>query len=108
MSVESAKEFILRVGTDEEFRERIANASSPEEGKRIAQEAGYDFTDEDYQTATSQIIESESPEGELSDEQLESVAGGVLNWSGIQSQLIAAYGVVWSGGWQSWLKGFRA
>lgn len=33
MSVESAKEFLVRLGTDETFRNQIVNASSVEDSK---------------------------------------------------------------------------
>lgn len=105
MSVESAKEFLLRLGTDETFREQIANAPSVEDSKRIAQEAGYNFTDEDYQVATSQILESASTENELSDEQLESVAGGALNFGRLPGLVQPLYGVVWSRDWLTRLGG---
>ena len=59
MSIESARDFIERVKTDEEFAKRIAGAKSREERADIAKAEGFDFMPE-----------------ELSDEELDAVAGG--------------------------------
>ena len=47
MSIESARGFVERMKTDGEFRNRVAEAESPEIRARILKYEGYDFTDEE-------------------------------------------------------------
>lgn len=70
MSIESAKAFIEKVRTDEEFAKSVEGASSREERLKIAKAAGFTFTPEDLMSVTH----------ELPIEELESVAGG--SWCG--------------------------
>lgn len=91
MSVENAKSFYIRVTTDEEFRNQLEQTATAEERQQILQEAGYEFTSEEWETAKEQILAaSESQEGELSDAELTSISGGILGFP----QNVAAYGVV--------------
>ncbi|HUC35898.1 MAG TPA: Nif11-like leader peptide family RiPP precursor [Acidimicrobiales bacterium] len=72
MSQEAAKAFAERLKTDEAFTEELAKASTPEERLRRANEAGYEVTADDIDAIRSDLgIE------ELSDEDLEKVAGGL-------------------------------
>lgn len=88
MTVESAKEFYLRMGTDEAFMAQLDSAS-PEERINIAREAGYDFTEKDFEAATVQVLESD----ELSEDELETVAGGVVDFARLNiTGLAARYG----------------
>ena len=70
MSIESARAFVERVKTDEEFAKRVTGAASREERLEISKSEGFDFTPEELKTVT----------GELSVEELETVAGG--KWCG--------------------------
>jgi len=47
MSIESAKAFVERMKTNGEFRNRVAEAESPEARARILKYEGFDFTDEE-------------------------------------------------------------
>ena len=67
MSVESAKAYIEKVKTDEEFRNKIAATTDKEERAAILKAEGFDFTEEDVNAISSD---------ELSDEELDKVAGG--------------------------------
>ena len=66
MTMESAKAFVERVKTDEAFAKRVSGAASREERAEIAKAEGFDFTREELKTVT----------GELSVDELETVAGG--------------------------------
>ena len=70
MSTESAKAFVERVKTDEDFAKRVAEAASREERAEIVKAEGFDFTAEELKELTN----------ELSVEDLEAVAGG--SWCG--------------------------
>ena len=69
MSLESAKAFIARFKTDEEFRNSLKDANE-EQAKAILKQAGFEFTQAEYDEATA----------ELSDEDLKMVSGGHCPW----------------------------
>ncbi len=69
MSIESAKKFIETVKADKGLYDRVYQASSQDEGLQIAREAGYTFTLDEWVSA----------KGELTDDELEHVAGGGLS-----------------------------
>lgn len=72
MSQESAKAFYEKLQQDEELAHKVQNLKNQEAIKEyIKNELGYDFTLEEIQ----QVIFENNPE--LSDEELEAVAGGV-------------------------------
>ena len=66
MSIESAKEFLEKVKSDEDFSKKVGEKAAPEERMEYIKTAGFDFTKEELDTVTS----------ELSVEQLEEVSGG--------------------------------
>ncbi len=84
MSIESAKTFYQRVTTDEAFRTQIESYPT-EERATVLREAGYDFTQEEWEAASAEILQTTSSEGELNEAQLEAIAGGV--------KAIALYGL---------------
>ncbi len=67
MSLESARAFVDRFKKDEEFRQSLQDADQ-EKVRAILEAEGFEFTEEEYDTARS----------ELSDEELDAVAGGGL------------------------------
>ena len=71
MSIESAKAFIERMKTDEEFNNRVSTAKDKEARMALVKAEGFDFTKEEI----GSLID------ELDDEQLDAVAGGVAGWT---------------------------
>lgn len=71
MSVEQAKAFIEKLDNDKAFRSRVAKAESDEARLELAKAAGFDFTAEDLAAAIDEFSSEE-----LSEEDLEAVAGG--------------------------------
>ena len=67
MSVEDAKKFIQEAIGNDELRKALADAPSREARKKIAEDRGFSFTSEEFQTAREET---------LSDEDLDSVSGG--------------------------------
>lgn len=95
MSIESAKEFYNRVATDPSLRAQIESSSS-EERITLLQGLGYNFTQEEWEAATAEILETASIDEELNEIELEAVAGGITNWiRGIFPGVIALYGVIY-------------
>ncbi|MDW7650929.1 MAG: Nif11-like leader peptide family RiPP precursor [Bacillota bacterium] len=70
MSIESAKSYVERLKTDEDFSECILNAENADARKKIVQVEGFNFTKEDIDAVVSM----------LSDEELSDVTRGP--WSG--------------------------
>ena len=66
MSIESAKAFLERVENDENFRNSVGEITTTEQRMKFVKGAGFDFTKE----------EINSIKAELSDEDLDKVAGG--------------------------------
>ena len=58
MSIESAKAFIGRMKADGEFRNRVAEAESPEVRARILKYEGFDFTDEELDSLRNEVTKS--------------------------------------------------
>ncbi len=83
MFLESVMRFYKSLVKDKDFRNQLETASNPEECSKIMQEAGYDFTQEEFETATAQILENNGLRDlddsfrELSEEELELAFGGV-------------------------------
>lgn len=69
MSVESAKEFVARLKTDEVFCQKVKACKDAEERMTFVKEAGFSFTAEEIKEV----------DGQLSDDELDAVAGGD-NW----------------------------
>ena len=81
MTVTAVQEFLTKVGEDEALQGELATALDAENDRQavteLADSKGYDFTPEEL-WAEVQKRQAEAPEGagELSDEDLEAVAGG--------------------------------
>ncbi|MEH1938143.1 MAG: Nif11-like leader peptide family natural product precursor [Nostoc sp.] len=79
MSIENVQAFYVRVANDETFRAQLQDIPSKDEASRIVNDAGYDFTQEEFEEYTTQLLESTTSEGELRDlneKELETVFGG--------------------------------
>ena len=66
MSLESAKAFIEKMETDEDLRRKVNECKDQEGRKALVKSEGFDFTGDDLKLAV----------GELSEEDLEGIAGG--------------------------------
>ena len=71
MSTESVREFFLAVSADSGLKQKLTAATDSVNFVQIAQESGYSFSLEDLQTYIAQ-----HNNGELSEDELEAVAGG--------------------------------
>jgi predicted ribosomally synthesized peptide with nif11-like leader len=81
MSIENVKAFYQRVANDSAFSERLKNSKSKNECSQIAKEAGYDFTREEYEEFTAQLLELKTIDSEfreLDREELAVIFGGMI------------------------------
>ena len=76
MSVENVKAFMEKLNSDETFRNRITEASDDDARLQMAHEAGYEFTVAEYNNIVTKM--AGAADEELSEEQLETVAGGAM------------------------------
>ncbi|MGE4267238.1 MAG: Nif11-like leader peptide family RiPP precursor [Deferribacterales bacterium] len=82
MSIENVKAFFSRLETDEDFRSELVQHKSlekenPDSVFKAAGDVGYPFTKEEFELAKNEINNIE-----LTDDQLQKVAGGIPLISG--------------------------
>ena len=74
MSVQDAKNFLKKYSKDGDFRSKLEAAASDDDRKKMAKDAGFDFTQ-------AELKEVMGASAELSDDDLEKVAGGrTVEW----------------------------
>ena len=78
MSKEQLKALFEKVASDTELSDKIGAATTAEAVIEIAKAAGFSITSEDIQLLLSLLSEVSEEEEELTDDDLENVAGG---WS---------------------------
>ena len=71
MSEEQLNAFLEKVKADTSLQQKLKTAASPEAAIEIAKAAGFSITSADIQSMQSATVE-------LSDEELEDVAGGIF------------------------------
>ena len=79
MSLEQTKAFYQRIASDETFRSQFQNLESHEEFYNLAKQADYEFSEQEFETYTHQLLEAESLEDaiqDLNEEELVSILGG--------------------------------
>jgi predicted ribosomally synthesized peptide with nif11-like leader len=79
MSLANVQAFYQRLANDEAFRSQIQNVQSKEECSQIVKAAGYNFTLQEYEEYTAQLLDSDGTAEELQDlneRELEAVFGG--------------------------------
>ncbi len=59
MSIENAKAFVERMKTDENFRKKVGEKSSPDDRMKFAKESGYDFSKDELEQVKSELSEDE-------------------------------------------------
>lgn len=95
MSLENVQSFYTRLANDESFRTQMQSVNSKDECSQVVQAAGYDFTQEEFEEYTGQLLES-IPESELQDldeQELEAVVGGTIFNFFIRPGYILHYGI---------------
>jgi predicted ribosomally synthesized peptide with nif11-like leader len=81
MSLEDVKAFYQRLGTDEAFRTQIQGVNSKDECSQMVKRAGYDFTQEELEEYTAELLELSADEDELADldeKELATIFGGMI------------------------------
>lgn len=79
MSIESAEAFVKKMREDMEFRESILATKTDEERRAAVEEAGFEFTEDEFKQVREACIEEAKEKGLLSENDLEKVAGGGIS-----------------------------
>ncbi|MDD2901329.1 MAG: Nif11-like leader peptide family natural product precursor [Syntrophales bacterium] len=74
MSIQSARDFLQRIETDQPLQERLEAAADLEARRQIIRAAGFDFTLDEFKEATRELAAAAGRE--LTPEELQQVAGG--------------------------------
>ncbi|MBV6626097.1 MAG: Nif11-like leader peptide family natural product precursor [Rivularia sp. (in: Bacteria)] len=102
MSLQNVKAFYKRLATDEALRTQLQAVGSKDECSQIVRNAGYDFTSQEFEEYTAQLLESNSDNGEITDldgvtdlneKELDAVFGGASSIVG-KPIIRPLYGVV--------------
>ena len=77
-----ARELLKKIATDPELAQRLENAADVSAKQQILTEIGFgDLTQADVEAAVQEVTSQGSADGELSEEDLEAVAGGrTVEW----------------------------
>jgi predicted ribosomally synthesized peptide with nif11-like leader len=76
MSLENVKLFYARLAIDEAFRIEVQSSKTKEECSQTVKDAGYDFTSQELEDYTAQMLNPSEDLSELDKAELESVIGG--------------------------------
>ncbi|AVZ29577.1 Nif11-like leader peptide family natural product precursor [Nodularia spumigena] len=82
MSFENVRAFYERLANDEAFRAEIQAVESQEAGQEILTNSGYDFTPEEFEKYTANLLETNVSEDglrDLDEKELDAVFGGVTS-----------------------------
>jgi predicted ribosomally synthesized peptide with nif11-like leader len=79
MSSQHVKAFYEKLAQDEVFRDRIKNVKSKEDCSRIVKAAGYDFTQQEFEDYTAQLLSVDDNLIEVGERELAAVYGGFLS-----------------------------
>jgi predicted ribosomally synthesized peptide with nif11-like leader len=95
MSLENVKLFYARVATDKVFRIQIQQLERKDEGYQLAKAMGFDFTSQEFEDYTAQVLEAGAVKDELlsiDTKELAGVLGGMLGYFPLQD--VQIYGSV--------------
>jgi predicted ribosomally synthesized peptide with nif11-like leader len=97
MSLENVKRFYAHLAVDEAFQDQVRNAPSKEACTQIVRAAGYDFTTQELEDYTAQMIDPPDDLTDLDKAELETVLGGFMAlrkpWP--FPGPVPMYGVIW-------------
>jgi len=74
MSVQSAKDFLQKIETDQTLKEQLEAAADQEARMKLIRAAGFDFTVDDFKQAVAEL--SAAAGKELTPEELQDIAAG--------------------------------
>ncbi len=96
MSSENVKLFYARLAIDEVFRTQVQSSQTKEECSQTVKDAGYDFTSQELEDYTAQILNPSDALTDLGKAELETVLGGFSALTKPPGGIVQPlYGVIW-------------
>jgi predicted ribosomally synthesized peptide with nif11-like leader len=96
MSLENVKLFYARLAIDEAFRTQVQSAQTKEECSQTVKDAGYDFTSQELEDYTAQMLNPPDGLTDLDEAELEAVMGGFQALTKLpDGRNHQMYGVIW-------------
>jgi predicted ribosomally synthesized peptide with nif11-like leader len=93
MSVEQAKAFIEKLGSDENLLNQVYSAGNDDARMQLAKAAGFDFSADEFNSVIDQLGGEE-----LSEDELDRVAGGLTaHIDGVVFNKWKVTGSIWNG-----------
>ncbi|MBD2198634.1 MULTISPECIES: Nif11-like leader peptide family natural product precursor [Calothrix] len=89
MSLENVRAFYERLASDDAFRVLLQSFDTQDAGREILQNAGFNFTKEEFEEYTAQLLDSENELQDIDAAELASVVGGLV---GFYPRLYLIYG----------------
>jgi predicted ribosomally synthesized peptide with nif11-like leader len=86
MSLDQVQAFYVKVASDESFRARLQSVNNKAECSEFVKSEGFDFTPEEFEQYTAQLLEQDRPDKEITnlrEEDLVAVAAGFVRPGGI-------------------------
>jgi predicted ribosomally synthesized peptide with nif11-like leader len=90
MSMESARRFCERVQQDRQFADSLKAANTEMEIAELVLGAGFDFTMDELDQVLKASLSTPSMERELSETEMQAVAGGMIGGIGFSPQSLGA------------------
>ena len=95
MSTENVINFLVQAEENTDLKTKLEAVKTPDELLALAQKQGYEVSPEDFKTVKNMIKNSD---GELSEDELEAVAGGGIvrdTWQKVKDGADAAWTWFW-------------
>lgn len=91
MSLENVRAFYEKLANNEAFRAQIQSTKNKAECSQIVRKAGYDFTQQEYEEFTTQLLlgATDSDLREIDKKELKAVVGGVSSITEMQGPIVA-------------------
>ncbi len=77
MTANNAKALLAKLQSDEKLAKELKNSKNESEFLEKAKKHGFEVTIADFKKATEELKKSHAKSGQLSDDELEKVAGGL-------------------------------
>lgn len=101
MSLEQVAIFYAQVANDADFRAKIQSVNSKDECSQIVKDAGYDFTQAEFEEYTGQLLAAKANEDELQDLSNEELAAVIGGFVGLKPISFPMYGLIPPEPWQA-------
>lgn len=96
MDEQKVKAYLTKLSEDQEFQTKMQNAKTPEEALAVVKSYGFEFEEEEFKSLMMRLMVSikQSRGEELTDEELDAVAGGGMSAGEVGGTIVFVTGGV--------------